>query len=258
MVISRRQFLLGASASAAALIGAGAIANYEVIRRLWSSVPVLLYHKVGGDADNLTVSTERFTKDMQYLAEHGYNTLSLDDVRRRLTDQDAKMPNKPVLITFDDGYLDNYTNAFPILEKYNLKASFYIITGMIGQPNRVTAAQIKEMDAAGMGIGSHTVTHSSLGDLQPEQVITELSESKTMLEQLLGKSIEFIAYPCGSYHQDTLQMVHNTGYQGGFSVRQGNAMFIDKLAIRRIPIFKYDKSLAYIMMRKGFMKNLIG
>lgn len=250
--------MLGAGASAAALIGAGAIANYEVIRRLWSSVPILLYHKVGDDADSLTVSSERFDKDMQYLAEHGYTTLSLDDVRRRLYDEDAKIPRRPVLITFDDGYLDNYTNAFPILAKYDLKASFYIITGMIGQPNRVTAAQIRELDRAGMGIGSHTVTHRLLGDLKQDDVQAELSQSKTTLEQLLGKSIDFIAYPCGSYHQDTLQMVRKSGYQGGFSVKQGNAMFADRLAIRRIPIFKYDKSISYIMMKKGLMTHITG
>lgn len=250
--------MLGAGVSVAAVIGAGAILNYEVIRHLVRSVPILLYHKVGNDADSLTVSTERFANDMEYLAQNGYNTLSLADVRRRLNNEEANMPHKPVLITFDDGYLDNYTNAFPILEKYNLKASFYIITGMIGQPNRVTAAQIKEMDAAGMGIGSHTVTHSALGELGPEAVMTELSQSKATLEQMLGKNIDFIAYPCGSYHQDTLQMVRKVGYRGGFSVRQGNAMFTDTLAIRRIPVFKYDRSISYIMMKKGLLTHITG
>jgi peptidoglycan/xylan/chitin deacetylase (PgdA/CDA1 family) len=114
------------------------------------------------------------------------------------------------------------------------------------------------MDAAGMGIGSHTVTHRSLGDLKPDQVQAELIESKTMLEQLLGKSSDFIAYPCGSYHEDTLQMVRKSGYKGGFSVRQGNTMFVDKLAIRRIPVFKYDKSISYIMLKKGFMTHILG
>jgi peptidoglycan/xylan/chitin deacetylase (PgdA/CDA1 family) len=258
MIISRRQFLLGAGVSAAAVIGAGAIANYEVIRHLVRSVPILLYHKVGSDADSLTVSTERFDSDMEYLALNGYNTLSLDDVRRRVNNEDAPMPKKPVLITFDDGYLDNYTNAFPILEKYNLKASFYIITGMIGQQNRVTAAQIREMDAAGMGIGSHTVTHRALGELTPEEAKAELSQSKAALEQMLGKNIDFIAYPCGSYRDDTLQIVRKAGYSGGFSVRQGNAFFTNTLAIRRIPIFKYDRSISYIMMKKGLLTHITG
>ncbi|MCE5285247.1 MAG: polysaccharide deacetylase family protein [Pelosinus sp.] len=258
MIISRRQFLVGAGVSAATAIGAGAFANYDVIRHLVRSVPILLYHKVGQDNDSLTVSTERFSKDMEYLAQHGYHTLSLDDIRCRLTNELAPMPNKPVFITFDDGYLDNYTNAFSILEKYNLKASFYIITGIIGQKNRVTAAQIREMDAAGMGIGSHTVTHRSLGELQPEEAMGELSQSKAVLEQMLGKNVDFIAYPCGSYQHSTLQLVHKCGYKAGFSVRQGNAMFTDTLAIRRIPVFKYDRSISYIMLRKGLLADIIG
>jgi peptidoglycan/xylan/chitin deacetylase (PgdA/CDA1 family) len=258
MIISRRQFLLGAGVSAAALAGAGVFANYEAIKHLVRSIPILLYHKVGSDNDCLTVSPERFAKDMEYLAQNGYNTLSLNDIRSRLNNEDAKMPAKPVLITFDDGYLDNYTNAFPILEKYNLKASFYIITGMIGQANRVTTAQIKEMDAAGMGIGSHTVSHRALGELKPEEAVDELSNSKAALEQMLGKNIDFIAYPCGSYHQDTLSLVRKAGYTGGFSVRQGNALFKDTLAIRRIPIFSYDRSISYIMLKKGFLTHITG
>lgn len=258
MRISRRQFLLGASTSAAAVMGAGAILNYETIRHLLRSVPILLYHKVGSDTDSLTVSTERFSKDMKYLSEKGYTTLSLEDIRRRLNNEAAPMPKNPVLITFDDGYLDNYTNAFPILQKYNLKASFYIITGMIGMENRVTTAQIREMDAAGMGIGSHTVTHRSLGELPVAEAAAELSDSKTMLEQMLGKKIDFIAYPCGSYHKDTLGLVNKSGYQGGFSVRQGNAMFTDTLAIRRIPIFNYDRSISYVMFKRGLFANIMG
>lgn len=250
--------MLGAGVSAAAVIGAGAIANYEVIRHLMRSVPVLLYHKVGSDTDSLTVSPARFAEDIEYLAQHGYTALSLEDIRRRLKDKEAELPKKPIFITFDDGYLDNYTNAFPILARFNFTASFYIITGMIGQPNRITAAQIREMDAYGMGIGSHTVTHQSLGELKPEDTMVELTESKAALEQLLGKDIDFIAYPCGSYHKDTLKLVNKAGYRAGFSVKQGNAMFTDQLAIRRIPIFNYDRSLSYILLRKGLLTNIMG
>lgn len=258
MILSRRQFLLGTCTAMAAAAGAGVLANYETIRRLVRSVPILLYHKVGKDTDSLTVSTERFSQDMQYLADKGYTALSLGDIRSRLQNDAADMPSKPVLITFDDGYLDNYTNAFPILAKYNLKASFYIITGMIGQENRVTAAQIREMAAAGMDIGSHTVTHRSLGELSSDQAMIELADSKTALEQLLGKSIDFIAYPCGSFHQDTLKLVNKLGYLGGFSVKHGNAVFKDKLAIRRIPIFNYDNSISKILFKRGLYANLMG
>jgi peptidoglycan/xylan/chitin deacetylase (PgdA/CDA1 family) len=258
MIMSRRQFLLGACGTAAAVAGAGVIGNYETIKHLLKSVPVLLYHKVGKDTDSLTVSTKRFAQDMEYLAQQGYTALSLEQVRGRLHNEEADLPGKPVLITFDDGYLDNYTNAFPILQKYNLKASFYIITGIIGNENRMTAAQIREMDAAGMGIGSHTVTHRSLGELAAQETAVELSRSKATLEQILGKAVNFIAYPCGSYRQDTLHMATQSGYVGGFSVKQGNALFTNTMVIRRIPIFHYDRSISYVLMRKGLLFNIMG
>jgi hypothetical protein len=75
---------------------------------------------------------------------------------------------------------------------------------------------------------------------------------------MLGKNIEFIAYPCGSFRQATLDMVRKAGYQGGFSVKQGNAMFTDKLAIRRIPIFKYDRPISYVMWKKGLLADITG
>ncbi|HWR44555.1 polysaccharide deacetylase family protein [Sporomusa sp.] len=257
-MITRRQFIAGGIGSAAALLSLSLVPEYKVIDQLINSIPVLLYHRVGTETDNLTISTKRFEQDMESLSQSGYNTLSLAQVKQRLQGQNSKLPDKPIIITFDDGYLDNYKNAFPVLQKYSMKASFYIITGMMGNNDRLTASQIREMEAAGMDFGSHTVTHRQLAELTPQEVTNELNQSKIDLEQLLGKPVDFIAYPCGSYRPETIQATSNAGYIGGFSTQSGFAIFNNHFTIRRIPVFHYDRSIAYVMLRKGLLASMLG
>jgi peptidoglycan/xylan/chitin deacetylase (PgdA/CDA1 family) len=256
-MITRRKFLTGCAGAAAALFSLSLLPEYKVIDQLMKSIPVLLYHRVGSETDDLTISSKRFEQDLESLSEEGYNTLSLAQVKQRLAGDDAKLPEKPIVITFDDGYLDNYTNAFPLLQKYAMKASFYIITGMMGNQDRLNAAQIREMEAAGMDFGSHTVTHRPLADLTPQEVKNELNQSKAALEQTLGKTVEFIAYPCGSYRPDTIQTASHAGYLGGFSTQYGFAAFTNHLAIRRIPVFHFDRSITYVMLRKGLLPSMM-
>nr|NSL48335.1 polysaccharide deacetylase family protein [Dendrosporobacter quercicolus DSM 1736]SDM13474.1 Peptidoglycan/xylan/chitin deacetylase, PgdA/CDA1 family [Dendrosporobacter quercicolus] len=256
-MLTRRQFLKSGAGVLGAAAGLSFFSASGIIDQFSQSLPVLLYHRVGPESDDLTVSTERFAEDMAYLAREGYHTISLDQVGQQIRGA-IKLPEKPVLITFDDGYLDNYTNAFPILQNFGLQASFYLITGMIGQVNRMSAAQVREMQAAGMSFGSHTVTHRPLAGLTPNEAAAELNNSKTWLEQMLGREIAFTAYPCGSFSAQTLRLAAEAGYIGGFSTRSGLAAFRNRLAIRRIPIFHFDRSIAYVMLKKGFLPTLFG
>jgi peptidoglycan/xylan/chitin deacetylase (PgdA/CDA1 family) len=257
-MITRRQFLLGCAGAVTAAAGLSMFPEYNLINAVIKSIPVLLYHRIGSEPDDLTVGTKRFEEDLEYLSREGYSPLTLSQIKQHLSGPSSTLPDKPVVITFDDGYLDNYVNAFPLLEKYSMKASFYIISGMIGQPNRMTASQIREMSALGMGFGSHTVSHRQLAELSPQEARTELTASKNTLEQILSKAVDFIAYPCGSYTPETLKLARETGYTGGFSVRPGFAMFNNCLAIRRIPIFHFDRPLPYVMLRKGLIPDIIG
>jgi len=257
-VITRRQFLIGCAGTVTALSGLSFLSEYKHLDEIIKSIPILLYHRVGSETDALTITTERFQRDMATLSEDGYNTLTLDQLGQYLQgNSNQSLPKKPIMITFDDGYLDNYTNAFPILQKYSMKASFYIITGMVGQNNRLTASQIREMETAGMTFGSHTITHRPLAELNTEEATTELTKSKLDLEEILGKSVKFIAYPCGSYTAETIKIAHEAGYSGGFSVRPGFATFTNNMAIRRIPIFHYDRSISYVLLRKGLLPNIL-
>lgn len=253
-MVTRRQFLFGCASTLAALSGASFVSEYKKINK---RIPILLYHRVGYQSDNYTVSPARFEDDMRTLSREGYTCLSLEQVKQHLdSGLSAPLPDKSVLITLDDGYLDNYTNVFPILQQYNMKASFYIITGMIGEDDRLTASQIREMQAAGMDFGSHTVTHRFLGELTPPEMKTELINSKHVLEQLLGKAVDFIAYPGGSYNNDTLKIVKEVGYKAGFSTHYGYEMFNNPFEIKRIPVFHYDRSITYVMFRKGLLPVL--
>ncbi|WP_378953531.1 polysaccharide deacetylase family protein [Pelosinus sp. sgz500959] len=257
-MITRRQFLKGCAGVAATISGISLFTEYKEINQFIKSIPILLYHRVGSEPDDLTISVKHFEQDMELLSYGGYNALSLEQVKQHLQGNSSSLPSKPIVITFDDGYLDNYINAFPILQKYSMVASFYIITGMVGNNDRLTIPQIREMQAVGMDFGSHTITHRSLGELVPKDVATELNQSKSDLEQIIGKSVDFISYPCGSYKSETLQIAREAGYLGGFSVQSGFAEFSNPLTIRRIPIFHHDRSIAYVMAKKGFLPRIFG
>lgn len=256
-MITRRQFLTGLVGGCATLSGLFLFSKYDLINGIVNSIPILLYHRVGSEGDPLTITTSRFEKDIETLSQENYTPLSLAQLKQHIIMPKASLPLKPIILTFDDGYLDNYTNAFPILQKYSMKASFEIITGLVGQTDRMTISQIREMAANGMDFGSHTVTHRSLAALSYQDAKTELTKSKADLEQILGKTVEFIAYPGGYYTAETIKIAKAAGYIGGFSVNSGFARFKDIMAIKRIPIFHYDRSISYVMLRKGLLPDLL-
>jgi peptidoglycan/xylan/chitin deacetylase (PgdA/CDA1 family) len=213
------------------------------------NLPILLYHRIGFEPDALTVSPTRFQNDLQYLYDNGYKTLTLEDAKNYLSGVNV-VTGKHVLITFDDGYLDNYTNAFPLLQSFSMVASFFVITGMLDQPNRMTMSQVLEMSSAGMSFGSHTVSHRSLENLSPNETGQELKKSKSDLEDIVGKSIDFVAYPRGSYNHYTLESARESGYHFGLTTNNGYAtLHTSRLKLNRIPVFRYDQALADILNR---------
>lgn len=177
-------------------------------------VPVLTYHSIGVEANNpIVMPPEQLDKEMKYIKDHGYTTLTLDELYNYFENK-VPVPDKSVVITFDDGYENNYTEAFPILKKYGLKATFFIITCTLDKnPKCVTSAQIKEMALAGMEIESHTVDHADLNTLNYDTQLYELKESKAALENILGKPVDYVAYPEGKYNNDTLKAVQEAGYK---------------------------------------------
>jgi peptidoglycan/xylan/chitin deacetylase (PgdA/CDA1 family) len=210
-----------------------------------AGIPVLLYHRVGYTAGPLTVTPDRLNHDLAELQQNGYETISLNSFADYLAGKDTPLPAKPILITFDDAYRDNYDNAFPILQQYHDIATFFIITGLVdNNPDRLTSSQILEMYAKGMIFGSHTVTHTPLGQEADERMKNELLLSKQFLEDLLGKPITAIAYPEGSYNTTTIRLATEVGYTVGFTVKRGVCHRQDPpFIVPRIAVFRFSGDL---------------
>ena len=203
-----------------------------------TKVMVLNYHKIDNTFISLAVRPDDFEAQRKYLSENGYHTISPDELYDSLAGT-GELPENPVLITFDDGYVDNYTNAYPILKKYGFKATIFVITSFLGKDkNYMTWDQARELDANGISIESHTVDHKSMTDLTDEQLRMELVESKKKAEKELGHPVEYMAYPTGTYNLHIAEMVKEAGYKAAFTIKYGN---VDKAsniyALERVPIF---------------------
>lgn len=182
------------------------------------SVPVLMYHSIGTSKLNpYVVSPDRLNMDMKYLKDNGFTTLSTDELYDFMV-KNKPIPKKSILITFDDGYEDNYINAFPILKKYNFKATVFVITGYVDKSKYfLSSAQLKEMQKSGIDIESHTNLHDKLEACTYDAQLETLKTSKKFIENTLNKTIKYISYPFGSYNLDTLKAVNAAGYKMAFT-----------------------------------------
>ena len=167
-------------------------------------IPILMYHGVDDNIwgnTSLFVIPSNFEKQMDYLVENGYTTLFLSEIGNAVNYE------KPVIITFDDGYLDMFTIAYPIMKARNIKSNMYIITNWLDGNIYMTPKMVKSLSDSGLvEIGSHTLNHVHLNKLSYSEQETELIESKKFLEELLGKEVNTIAYPYGQRNIDTLNI----------------------------------------------------
>lgn len=203
-----------------------------------SKILVLNYHQIDNKHNPLAISIDDFNTQMKFLVDSGCTTITPDDLYAGLNG-DIELPPKPVLITFDDGYTDNYTNAFPILKKYGLHATIFVIPAFTSvYPGYMTWDQLKEMEQNGITIESHTLNHTKLEELPDDEIRNELINSKTLLEENLGHPIEFLAYPTGTYNLHIAGIAQDVGYKGAFTIKYG---VVDKgsnfFALERVPIF---------------------
>lgn len=199
------------------------------------TVPILMYHHIAeaeATADavrrDLSVSPANFAAQMAYLAKHGYHTIPLSDLLAHLQ-TGAPLPARPVILTFDDGYGDNYTHAFPLLRQYGFRGTFFIITDFLDKKGYLTWGQVKEMHEAGMEIGSHTLDHPDLTRLPSQQALRQLRESRLLLEARLGKPVQFLAYPSGKYNQTVIGLAQEAGYRAAVATTYGDTHTIGQV-----------------------------
>jgi peptidoglycan/xylan/chitin deacetylase (PgdA/CDA1 family) len=199
-------------------------------------LPILMYQRVvdrviGADPFHLRMQAEHFESQIAYLHKHGYQSIAGADVPRAVCEQSPW--TKPVAITFDDGYLDTYTHAYPILKKYGMTATIMLVSNHIGgwsvwDGNReepaplLTAEQIHEMEQGGMHFGVHTASHPSLRDISSEDARRELASSKAALETLLGHEVTTLAYPYGRSTADVRKIANEVGITAAFGVEHWN------------------------------------
>lgn len=219
-------------------------------------MPILMYHRViedskDGGVHGTYVTTKQFDEQMKILKDKGYQAVTFADLTHNNFKGRFNKDKKLVMITFDDGYVDNYTNAFPILKKYDFKAIIYLVSHLnynkwdvdnIQNPEKefymMNRGQIKEMQEWGIEFGGHTKTHVKLSRVDPEVAKSEIIESTEILEELLGERMLSFAYPYGDMNDKVKKMVEEAGYKFGVATDSGTVCFSDDLfRIRRIGIF---------------------
>jgi peptidoglycan/xylan/chitin deacetylase (PgdA/CDA1 family) len=192
-------------------------------------IPVLMYHSINPKSTNSNITTpEEFEKQMKWLKDNNFTTLSLDEVYSMIT-TGKNVPERPIALTFDDGYEDSYQNAYPILKKYDFKATVFLITDAVGQPGVLNEQEIREMYSNNIDFQSHTATHHELDKLTYQQQLNELTRSKDAISRLLNKNVDSICYPVGKFNDDTITTAKSAGYKMGFTTKHGHAKQSDGL-----------------------------
>jgi peptidoglycan/xylan/chitin deacetylase (PgdA/CDA1 family) len=190
--------------------------------------PILMYHyirSVDPASDqlgyDLSVTPDDFNSQIAWLHEQGYIGVRMDGITRCLRGE-APCPAKAIALTFDDGYVDAYTDVLPVLKRYGLVATFYIVTNFVGQPGYMTWEQLAELRDAGMEIGAHTVSHPDLTMLDWETASIEIAQSKADLDQHLNINVTSFCYPTGLYNAGVEEQVRAAGYLNATTTRWDN------------------------------------
>ncbi|WP_291561312.1 MULTISPECIES: polysaccharide deacetylase family protein [unclassified Clostridium] len=192
-------------------------------------VPVLYYHSIQKSGENeLMMDPKLFRSHLQWLKDNGYTSLTMEEFYNYIK-YNTQVPEKSVVITFDDGYIDNYTNAMPIINEFDFDTTIFMVSDFVGNPNFLTESQLKELEKNKINVESHTANHLDLAKLPKEKQREELQQSKDSLNNLLDEKIEYVAYPYGSYNDDTKNITREIGYKMGFSTDSGWASGDDDL-----------------------------
>ncbi|MBK9928162.1 MAG: polysaccharide deacetylase family protein [Anaerolineales bacterium] len=191
------------------------------------TVPVILYHRIDISPidSRYYVRPEKFEAQMKLLHDWGYTSITTSMLIEAINNG-ASLPPRPFLLTIDDGNLDNYTNAFPIMQKYGFTGVLYLVGNYIGAQGYMDVDQILEMHNAGWEVGSHSMNHLDLTKLEPDALRYEIVESRAFLEDKLGVPVLTFAYPFGLYNDAAIDYIKFAGYIGamgasGYSPAQG-------------------------------------
>jgi peptidoglycan/xylan/chitin deacetylase (PgdA/CDA1 family) len=213
--------------SITATTGIFILARYFILENRRDRIPVIIYHRLVSDEDlmlcrkfSYVVSLSNFEQQMRYLKEEGYVPIDLNDYLF-YKEHPHDLPEKPVIISFDDGYENNYRYAFPILKKYGFKAVIYSITDpdaplflQFELPEKLLSPeQMKELSDNGISIQGHTATHPYLKEIDEKGIYRELTECKEIIEKITGKPVVHMAVPYGSMDDRLFKIARDVGYK---------------------------------------------
>ncbi len=202
-----------------------------------------MYHSVCERKDYFSaISPEVFNQQMAYLAAKKRKVIPLAELVRRLRAHEPL--GGAVVLTFDDGYRDNYTDVFPLLKQYRFPATIFVTTDYIGTPEYCSAEELCEMHESGLiGIEPHTLTHPKLAHLSRADALREIGESRRILEDILGTTPTLFAYPYGNFSNETVDIVCEIGFTGAVTVAPGT---VDHNAdILQLPRNSVDSSTTF-------------
>jgi peptidoglycan/xylan/chitin deacetylase (PgdA/CDA1 family) len=222
--------------------------------------PVFQYHKIDKPGRGTLVRggftpPQRFARQMVFLKKRGVVFYTASGLIEYFLEHD-KFPESGIAVTLDDGWQDNYTNAFPVLQKLGLVATVYIVPSCLGERSTKAVAegenvrehlsreQVLEMSAAGIEFGSHSLNHRLLHELPRAEVVLEVEEAKRQIEELTQQECKTFAYPAGHYDKQAQQIIREAGHIAAFSTSYGPRGPLDKLdlyALNRIEILRRDR-----------------
>lgn len=211
-------------------------------------VPILMYHRIAvlnGDEPSvtvgLTVDPGEFQLQMAWLHDHGYQTITQLQLFEALM-QGKALPEKPILLTFDDGYRGIATIAAPIMKQFGYVGTAYVITDRIAEkrnaaPTWLTWSQLRILEQRGWDIGSHTVSHTEIPHMSTEAALKTLRQSRFTLERHLGHPVQWFCYPAGSVDQKSVEAVRKAGYVLATTTKSGDTLSAqDPLQLERIRV----------------------
>ncbi|MDE3056852.1 MAG: polysaccharide deacetylase family protein [Bacteroidota bacterium] len=217
------------------------------------SIKILVYHRIvrGRGKENFCkfcLSEDEFRRHLEWLDRWGFTPITFEDYRIA-SEKQLELPHKPIILTFDDGYLDTYQVAFPLLKEFGMKAVIFVLGDRtiknnvwdahlnLLQSSLLEDSHILEMHEAGMEIGAHSMTHLKLTDVKEERAWEEISRARMLLEILLNAPVLSFSYPYGLVNETVKHMVASAGFTHACSVWTGPAVFgKDAYELRRIPI----------------------
>lgn len=222
-------------------------------------VPVIQYHKIDFPPPDALVRggytpRNRFAKQMKHLKNKGFVFYTASELVEHYVEHGA-FPERGIAITLDDGWKDNYTNAYPVLRDLGIKATIFLVASCIGQVSSKAQAagesghahlsreEILEMSMQGVEFGSHSLNHLLLHEISDDAVKLEIEESKRQIEDLLQKACKVFAYPAGYFSNFAKQVIAETGYVAAFSTTYGPTDPLDRYALNRIEILRRDRFL---------------